>query len=571
MGETKINTGAERMKKFFIAIGVIVLLIPIVLSVVLYQQVLKEESLRERLLSVDVVNPDGITYTYQPDTENGSGAEIFSFLESLKGQLDKSIKTEDELTDAKKFALTYRTNHRDYTVTAYVLATDPNLFYTYLSNGKGDLYCLDANATNTFISRPFAYPVYDHTTLPVLKLTSGDVRTYSAKWNVKGPSADVLNVDFTLDVGNPTVISDYKGGEVLNFSVSPDSVTVKVRNSADNSEIFSGDGSLYPGFTFNRTATITIEINATWNKKDTSAFYGSATYFCVASIVAPPEYHLNVNTAKPGDVALLSALNIPKDAILSATLESSVLMESTEDEPSTPVFSMPINTYRSGDNVYAFVPFSYDFEAGEYFVVLRYGEEIQKLPVTVEKKTFSKAASVPSRLISADSVLAATSEEAMTAYRDLLAQIGISESSATLSFGGRFTDYQTKFNLYKGYGLYIPFESGNVTVRNDGVYFSAKKGSTMEAMGAGTVCYVGELAHIGKFVVIDHGYGLRTWYMTLGEVSVAVGDTLSAGDTVGKSGETGLCPSATMRVMITVDSTPVSPYAFWESDMVFVK
>ena len=557
------------MKKFFITIGIIVLLVPIILSVILYQQVLKEESLRERLLSIELTDPVGRTYTYLPDAENEGQTATFSFLKGFKDQLDKSVKSEGELTSGKKFSVKYTTNHKEYSVPVYVLSPEPNLFYTYLVNDKGDVYCLDSATTNTFISRPFAYSVYDNNTLPVLRLASGEYRVTSAKWNVKGPSADVLTVDYLLDTGTLPLISDYQGGEVLNFSVAPDSVTVTVKNTADNVEVFSGDASLYPGFSFNRTATIRIEINAVWNKKDTSAFYGSATYCMLASVVAPPEFHLNVNTAKPGEVILLSALNISKDAVLNATLESAKVVEDAGID--RPVFSMPIKTYRAGDNVYAFVPFSYDFDAGEYFVVLNYGDKLERLPVTVEKKTFSKAAAVPSRLISADAVLAATSEEAMTAYRDVLALIGTSESSSTLSFSGKFIDYQTKFNLYKGYGLYIPFESGNVTVRNDGVYFSAKAGSTIEAMGDGTVCYVGELAHIGKFVVVDHGYGLRTWYMTLGEISVSVGDTVTSGSALGKSGDTGLCPSATMRVMITVDSIPVSPYAFWESEMTFVK
>jgi septal ring factor EnvC (AmiA/AmiB activator) len=90
-------------------------------------------------------------------------------------------------------------------------------------------------------------------------------------------------------------------------------------------------------------------------------------------------------------------------------------------------------------------------------------------------------------------------------------------------------------------------------------------------MGAGTVAAVGECAYLGKYMVIDHGYGLRTWYTALGDISVNVGDSVDKGTVIAKSGIGGISPDGTMLVMITLDEIPVSPYAFWEESRSFAR
>ena len=62
------------------------------------------------------------------------------------------------------------------------------------------------------------------------------------------------------------------------------------------------------------------------------------------------------------------------------------------------------------------------------------------------------------------------------------------------------------------------------------------KGESVLAMQTGAVALVGESENLGKFVVIDHGCGLRTWYTNLSFTNVEQGDILLAGQSVGKTG-----------------------------------
>ena len=52
------------MKKLFALIGIMILVIPTVLSGYFYHKALEEEKARERLFSVIVISPDGKEYIY---------------------------------------------------------------------------------------------------------------------------------------------------------------------------------------------------------------------------------------------------------------------------------------------------------------------------------------------------------------------------------------------------------------------------------------------------------------------------------------------------------------------------
>lgn len=68
-----------------------------------------------------------------------------------------------------------------------------------------------------------------------------------------------------------------------------------------------------------------------------------------------------------------------------------------------------------------------------------------------------------------------------------------------------------------------------------GVDFGTEPGTPVHAADAGTVSFAGEVAGVLS-VTVDHGGGLRTSYSYLSEVTVARGQPVAAGATVGRSG-----------------------------------
>jgi murein DD-endopeptidase MepM/ murein hydrolase activator NlpD len=70
---------------------------------------------------------------------------------------------------------------------------------------------------------------------------------------------------------------------------------------------------------------------------------------------------------------------------------------------------------------------------------------------------------------------------------------------------------------------------------NRGIEYATAAGSSVTAIGRGRVAFAGPVA--GRLVVtVDHPDGLRSSYVGLAEVVVAVGDRVRSGSVVGRAG-----------------------------------
>ena len=84
-------------------------------------------------------------------------------------------------------------------------------------------------------------------------------------------------------------------------------------------------------------------------------------------------------------------------------------------------------------------------------------------------------------------------------------------------------------------------ESGTVDRTRRGIDLSASVGTAVNAAAEGKVIEVSKSTEDGNFIVIEHTNGLKTKYANLdGEVSVAVGDTVSAGAQIGIVGNSSM-------------------------------
>ncbi|WP_407836319.1 peptidoglycan DD-metalloendopeptidase family protein [Streptomyces sp. DSM 116496] len=92
--------------------------------------------------------------------------------------------------------------------------------------------------------------------------------------------------------------------------------------------------------------------------------------------------------------------------------------------------------------------------------------------------------------------------------------------------GGTSTAYKTAGSMWS---------SGYHT----GVDFAASSGTTVKAVGAGTVVSAGWSGSYGNEVVIRHADGKYSQYAHLSQLSVSSGQSVTGGQTIGLSGSTG--------------------------------
>jgi murein DD-endopeptidase MepM/ murein hydrolase activator NlpD len=65
--------------------------------------------------------------------------------------------------------------------------------------------------------------------------------------------------------------------------------------------------------------------------------------------------------------------------------------------------------------------------------------------------------------------------------------------------------------------------------------------------------------------VIDHGYGVQTLYGHMSSIDVKVGQQVKRGETIGRSGATGLAGGDHVHFAVMLYGLPVSPIEWFDS------
>lgn len=101
---------------------------------------------------------------------------------------------------------------------------------------------------------------------------------------------------------------------------------------------------------------------------------------------------------------------------------------------------------------------------------------------------------------------------------------------------------------------------------HDGIDIAAAQGSIVRAMGDGSVASVTRDTLYGTTVTVDHGSGLRSVYANLADTpTVAMGDRVKAGDTIGSVGDTALCEigeASHLHVSMSKDGVSLDPLEY---------
>ena len=84
------------------------------------------------------------------------------------------------------------------------------------------------------------------------------------------------------------------------------------------------------------------------------------------------------------------------------------------------------------------------------------------------------------------------------------------------------------------------------------------------AANAGTVLNASWLGIYGNCVIIDHGMGVQSLYGHLSSFDVKVGDTVTKGQTIGRSGMTGLAGGDHLHFTMLVNGQMVNPVEWWD-------
>ncbi len=101
------------------------------------------------------------------------------------------------------------------------------------------------------------------------------------------------------------------------------------------------------------------------------------------------------------------------------------------------------------------------------------------------------------------------------------------------------------------------------TINNNGLDIAAAIGTPVQAVAKGTVEYTSEdFASYGPIVILNHGDGFFTLYAHLSEVLVGVGQQVTAGQIVGRVGDTGSLKGSILHFEVRKGGTALDPQSW---------
>jgi murein DD-endopeptidase MepM/ murein hydrolase activator NlpD len=92
-----------------------------------------------------------------------------------------------------------------------------------------------------------------------------------------------------------------------------------------------------------------------------------------------------------------------------------------------------------------------------------------------------------------------------------------------------------------------------------GIDIAMPEGHEVSSVRGGRVTFAGELPGYGLTVVVEHGDRVATRYAHLSELNVALGQEVSAGDVIAKSGSSGRATGPHLHFEVLEDGRPVDP------------
>jgi len=95
-----------------------------------------------------------------------------------------------------------------------------------------------------------------------------------------------------------------------------------------------------------------------------------------------------------------------------------------------------------------------------------------------------------------------------------------------------------------------------------GVDISSQYGDSVRASADGVVLEADERSGYGRLVVVDHGFGVNTYYGHLSSFHVIAGQQIRRGDTIGNVGVSGRSTGPHVHYEVRINGAPVNPMRY---------
>lgn len=535
-------------------IGLLILFIPTYIAIASFNSQKPPSGEVSNITTLKIQDPEGRTTVITSDNDPDGIIEMFN---NINQSGTPSATLPDSLSGSGFLLVTFSQFEQELSY-KYYFTTDSSK--CYFADPTGKIYKIAMVQAKVFLGSQYSVYLYKTALPPVLTASQDNVINASELiWYYLVSGGTYQQFDYQ-PVSNEQITYDIGNNFSFDFNIAP---------SASNLKVFNGEELLYDGaidalsdLSLNRNANLKFVISASWEQITECQYYGSATYTFNAFVLAPAEFKIGETEIEHGDVLVLSGVNVTNPGDVKVSFDPAL------PNNYTPAF------FTDGEYVHALIPFSYDVPNGEYKITVSYGITNQEFVLNVIKARygFDKA---PSNSSASESLISTYySEQDVADYKALKADI--TKATETLNYvSGAFINYENagtltskKSTIKLGFSREQNLKDGRM-FKHDGIDFEVSSGVDVPAMASGKVAYAGFCDVLGSFVVIDHGYGLKTWYAHLSEISVSAGDTVRTSQPLGKTGSTGFIAENRLHIEFTVFNIPVAPFSLWDEGLIF--
>ncbi len=543
-------------KSLAILLALVVLFIPTYIAIASYYTTKSEAVKPQAVTTLTVKDPNGKTYTA---TESNDPEGMYVLFSQMCENSTIISSIPDSISGTPFLLASFSTDDgENVTTKSYKYYFSTNSSECYALDPEGKALKLNSTQAKNFLATSYSMYLYSEATPPIL---------YSADESVISPSE--INW-YYLTAGNTyqqysensteTKLLKYDVGSSLgiHFSSEPDNCILKAYNGTEL--LFDAKYTNMPAINLTKSTTISFILTAEWLRTEGCDAYGTATYKFNAEFKAPSVFAINTSEICHGDFFVISGINVDDPSKVVFKSEPAINCE--------PVF------FTDGDLVHTLVPVSYGTVTGEYKLTVEYG--VTKAEFTVNVKDYKYGYKSSTIDITSNMIKTLYTDANLETYNKLVADI-CSKSETLRYFSGTFTDYQKKGTLQStasyirlGFGRNVQLKNATgVSFEHSGVDYEVPANVSVPAINAGKVVYSGNNELLGTFVVIDHGYGLKSWYAHLSVSEVSVGDIVTKDQTIGKTGKTGFTLDNRLHLGVTIYDIPIAPYLLNETGVVF--
>ena len=344
--------------------------------------------------------------------------------------------------------------------------------------------------------------------------------------------------------GYPLIITEWEQNRLpdLNFFIEPTEVQVTVFDGQGN-ELFSGTQEESERFVLAPGSEHQVLIIAEYNPPPQVRHYLGTLYYQYYLHTAdlPVSFEISGEDVGLGEALVLRVRNMPQDETVRIATSLPVRPSFYPDGQGGMVGLLPVSIFTS---------------PGDHFIELGVGNHSKRFQVTVLHTEF------PVQRMTVDTSITdqtLNSAQANNEYRETIHPLRYT-SDDVRHWEGRFTEpvdvqsgrITTPFAVFR-------YVNGVPTSRHAAIDIALPEGTPIYAPAAGRVVFAGYLQLTGYTIMIEHGFGLKTWYYHMVSIDVAVGDMVQQGERIAAVGSTGFSTGPHLHYAMSVYSTFINP------------